>query len=144
MDRRTLIAAGTLAALSGVATGANARTSGGGGGGAPATVNINGLGLPVIAGGRLRNYVFVTLRLHLGASANAEAVRRKEAWFRDSLVKAAHRAPFTVANDWTRLDANALSASLVRSAAAIAGPGAVTRVEVVTQAPRRQTGVRTG
>jgi len=143
MHRRTLITAATAAAISGVATGAQARTSGGGGA-APATVNINGVGLPVISGGRVRNYVFVTLRLHLGPSANAETVRRKEAWFRDALVKAAHRTPFTVANDWTRLDANALSASLVRASGAIAGPGAITRVEVVTQVPRRQTGVRAG
>ena len=138
MRRRTLIAAGTVAALTGAASNASAQSHGGGGDTPPPSLNISGVGLPVITGGRLRNYVFVTLRLHLGAHATPETVRRKEAFFRDALVKAGHRTPFVLADDWTRLDANALSASLMRSAATIAGRGAVTRVEVVSQAPRRQ------
>ena len=137
MRRRTLIAAGTVAALTGAVSQASAQSHGGGDAPAP-SLNINGVGLPVITGGRLRNYVFVTLRLHLGAHATPEALRHKEAFFRDALVKAGHRTPFVLANDWTRLDANALSASLMRSAVAIAGRGTVTRVEVVSQAPRRQ------
>ena len=137
MRRRTLIAAGTAAALTGAASHASAQSHGGGDTPAP-SLNINGVGLPVITGGRLRNYVFVTLRLHLGAHATPETLRHKEAFFRDALVKAGHRTPFVVPNDWTRLDANALSASLMRSAVAIAGRGAVARVEVVSQAPRRQ------
>lgn len=136
MRRRTLIAAGT-AALTGAASQASAQSHGGGDAPVP-SLNINGVGLPVITGRRLRNYVFVTLRLHLGAHATPEALRHKEAFFRDALVKAGHRTPFVLANDWTRLDANALSASLMRSAVAIAGRGTVTRVEVVSQAPRRQ------
>lgn len=138
MRRRTLIAAGTAAALTGAASNAMAQSHGGGGATPSPSLNINGVGLPVITGGRLRNYVFVTLRLHLGAHATPETLRHKEAFFRDALVKAGHRTPFVLADDWTRLDANALSASLMRSAAAIAGRGAVTRVEVVSQAPRRQ------
>lgn len=138
MRRRTLIAAGTVAALTGAASTASAQSHGGGGDTPPPSLNISGVGLPVIAGGRLRNYVFVTLRLHLGGHATPETLRNKEAFFRDALVRAGHRTPFVLANDWTRLDANALSASLMRSAVAIAGRGSVTRVEVVTQAPRRQ------
>ena len=138
MNRRTLIAA---AALSAAATPALA---GGptGGAAAPAVLNIAGVGLPVIVGGRIRNYVFVSLRLHLGAGRTPEQMRSKEAFFRDALIRSAHRTPFVVADDWTRIDAAALSASLMRSAAALAGRGAVTRVEVTAQAPRRRTGVR--
>ena len=66
------------------------------------------------------------------------------AYLRDALVRAGHRTPFVVADDWTRIDIAALSASLMRSAASIAGRGAVTRVEVVSQAPRRRTGLRVG
>jgi len=113
---------------------------------APGGVNISmpGVGLPVIAGGRLRNYVFVTLRLYLGGQATPESMRPKEAFLRDALVRAGHRTPFTVADDWTVIDATAVSASLMRSAAAIAGRGSVVRVEVVSQAPRRRTGVQAG
>lgn len=111
---------------------------------AAAVVNLQGVGLPVISGGRIRNYVFVSIRLHLSASAAMETVRAKDAHFRDALVKAAHRTPFTLADDWSQLDTAALSRSLMASATRIAGQGKVARVEVLHQAPRRRTGIPTG
>lgn len=138
MRRRDLIAAS--AALSVVALPAQAGDAPSGG----QSLSMPGVGLPIITEGRLRNYVFVSLRLHLGGSATPETMRAKEAFLRDALVRAGHRTPFVVADDWTRIDAAALSASLMRSATTIAGRGSVTRVEVVSQAPRRRTGVRAG
>lgn len=140
MDRRTLITAGTVALSSGVASAALASSDAPA---APAALSIAGLGLPVIEGGRLRNYVFVALRLELGAGKTVEQMRPKEAFFRDALVKAAHRTPFTVPGDWTRLDERALSAALVSASVAISGRGSVRRVEVVSQSPRRRTGMPT-
>ena len=140
MRRRDLIAASLAVPALATATMAEAEDK-------PATgvsLGIAGVGLPVISGGRIRNYVFVSLRLHLGGSATPESMRPKEAYLRDALVRAGHRTPLVVENDWTRLDADALSASLMRSAASIAGRGAVTRVEIISQAPRRRTGVRAG
>jgi len=138
MRRRDLIAA--TAALSAVASTAVAEDAPTGG----QSLSMPGVGLPIVAGGRLRNYVFVSLRLHLGGSATPETMRAKEAYLRDALVRAGHRTPFVVTDDWTRIDPAALSASLMRSAATIAGRGSVTRVEIVSQAPRRRIGVRTG
>lgn len=106
-----------------------------------ASISMPGVGLPVIVGGRLRNYVFVSLRLHLGGSATPESMRSKEAFLRDALVRAGHRTPFIVPDDWTRINEAALSASLLRAAVPIAGRGSITRVEVVSQAPRRRIGV---
>ena len=140
MRRRDLIAAPAVLPAAAVVSGASANDGPAPGG----ALAISGVGLPVIEGGRLRNYVFVSLRLHLGGSATPETMRAKEAYLRDALVRAGHRTPFLVPGDWTRLDAAALSASLMRSASAIAGRGSVTRVEVVSQAPRRRTGVRAG
>ena len=105
-------------------------------------MSIAGLGLPVIDGGRLRNYVFVALRLELGAGKTMEQIKPKEAFFRDALVRAAHRTPFTVPGDWTRLDERALSAALVSASAAISGRGSIRRVEIVSQTPRRRTGMQ--
>ncbi|HYC75331.1 hypothetical protein [Brevundimonas sp.] len=140
MRRRDLIAATIALPVAAAAPGAKAddRPTPG------ASLGIAGVGLPIISGGRIRNYVFVSLRLHLGGSATPESMRPKEAWLRDALVRAGHRTPFVVENDWTRVDTAALSASLMRSAVPIAGRGAVTRVEVISQAPRRRTGVRAG
>jgi hypothetical protein len=106
------------------------------------SVSIAGVGLPVIAGGRLRNYVFVTLRLHLARGADAAAIRNKDAFFRDALVRAAHRTPFTVADDWTRLDARTMASALMQASTRIAGARQISRVEIVSQSPRRRTGVR--
>lgn len=136
MIRRSLLAA---LALTGFARPVHAA---GGEEEAPASVNISGVGLPVIAAGRVQNYVFVSLRLHLSRSADPQVVRAKEAWFRDALVRAAHATPFTVANDWTRLDAAAMQRSLIQAAGRIVGQGKVARVEIVAQSPRRRTGVR--
>lgn len=138
MDRRDLISAAVALPALAVATPGIA------GDPAPSSafLNIAGVGLPVISGGRIRNYVFVSLRLHLGGGATPETMRPKEAYFRDAIVRTAHRTPFTVAGDWTRLDGAAISASLARSAATIAGRGKVVRVEIVAQSPRRRTGVR--
>ncbi len=105
-------------------------------------LSIAGVGLPVIADGRIRNYVFVSLRLHLGRGQTIERMRAKEPYLRDALTRAAYRTPFTVADDWDVIDVSALSASLLRSAATLAGRGAVARVEVVNQTPRNRTRVQ--
>lgn len=136
MDRRSLIAAGTAALTSVVAQPVVASNSKPSSSSGPA-LSIAGLGLPVITDGRLRNYVFVSLRLELGRGKTIEQMRSKEAYFRDALVKAAHRTPFSVAGDWTRLDEARMSSALVFAANSISGPGSVTRVEIVMQTPRR-------
>lgn len=138
MRRRDLIAAGAGLAVS--ATPAVAAPSGDA---APtaATLNLVPVGLPVIEGGRLRNYVFVQLRLHLAAGRTAEMVRPHDPFIRDALVKAAHRVPFGVAGDWTRLSERAVVAATLAAARAVAGEGVVASVELVNQAPRRRTGM---
>ncbi len=141
MRRRDLIAATAVLPVAAAAAPASAS---GGGQSSGGVLNVSGVGLPIIARGRIQNYVFVSLRLHLGGSATPESMRLKEAYLRDALVRAGHRTPFVVPDDWTRIDVAALSASLMRSAATIADRGSVARVEVVSQAPRRRTGVRAG
>jgi len=138
MNRRALILAVAGAALSGRAFASpSAETPA-----QPASFNLTGVGLPIIAGGRVRNYIFVVLKLHLGQGHALDAVKAKEPYLRDALVRAGHRTPFVLADDWNQLDAQALSASLIRSADTLIGKGAIARVEVVSQAARRRTTVR--
>ena len=139
MNRRALILAVAGAALSGAAAAASpsAETPA-----QPASINLTGVGLPIIVGGRVRNYVFAELKLHLGEGQTLDAVRAKEPYLRDALVRAGHRTPFVLADDWNKLDAAALSASLIRSADALIAKGAITRVEIVSQAARRRMTVR--
>jgi len=138
MNRRALILAVAGAALSGSALASpSAETPA-----QPASFNLTGVGLPIIVGGRVRNYVFAELKLYLGEGQTLDAVRAKEPYLRDALVRAGHRTPFVLADDWNQLDAAALSASLIRSADSLIGKGAIARVEVVSQAARRRTTVR--
>lgn len=141
MRRRDIFALGTLA-MAAAATGAAA--------GEPAgetvapSLNIAGVGLPIITDGRIRNYVFVTVRLTLGDGHTPEQLRAKEPHYRDALVRAAHRTPFVLADDWTRVDDVAISAMLMRIAPGISGAGSIVAAEVALQTPRRRTALRQG
>lgn len=139
MQRRALIQAGAILTAAAVAGSARASEKAAP---AAATVNMTGVGLPIIVDGRVRNYVFIVLKLHLGPGHTVEAVRAKEAYLRDALIRAGHRTPFVLPDTWVALDTAALSASLIRSASTLVGRGAVARVEVVSQTPRRRTGMQ--
>ena len=54
-------------------------------------VELQPVGLPIVSGGRLVNYVFVYMRINLTSAANASRLREKEPFFRDAMVRAAHR-----------------------------------------------------
>jgi len=82
------------------------------------------------------NYVFVEARILLSASADAFALRDKEPFFRDALVREAYRTPFQAAGSLNRIDEARLKAVLARDAAAIAGPGKVIGVAVDNQTPQ--------
>ena len=139
MLRRQLFALGTLAIAASAAGSAAASDEAPNGN---PSLNIAGVGLPIIVDGRIRNYIFVTIRLTLGSGQTPEVMRAKEPYFRDALVKAAHVTPFVVPNDWTVIDTAAVSAMLMRAAASISGPGSIVRAEVALQTPRRRTGMR--
>jgi len=101
-------------------------------------VDLQPVGLPIVVRGQLVNYVFVYVRLNLAADADVAPLRDREPFFRDALVRMAHRAPFTVPNDYNRIDEGRLIAGLGREAAAIAGPGAIRSVVVTSQAPQHR------
>ena len=100
-------------------------------------VDLAQVGLPVVLDGRLVNYVFAQVRLNLRPGANPVQLRTKEPYFRDALVRAAHRAPCVVAGDPNKLDAGALQRTMLAEAAKIAGPGVVISVQLVSQQPKQ-------
>jgi hypothetical protein len=89
--------------------------------------------LPIVVGGQVINYIFVTAKVLLTWNADEFALRDKEPFFRDALVRAAYRTPFMVKGDFNRIDEGKLKAALYRDATAIAGPGNVRGVDVVSQ-----------
>lgn len=136
MRRRQFLAAVPVALA---ATAAHAAGEGEGGAKAEPYVNLSPIALPIAVDGRLINYIFVQLRLNLTASANGEAMRAKEPWFRDAIVRAGHRAPFTVATDYTKIDERRLVATLLSQAKAIAGAGNFTSAQLLSQTPKQRS-----
>lgn len=108
---------------------------------APATVQLGAVALPIVVQGRLVNYVFTTIKLHLAAGADGSAVRAKEPYFRDALVRAGHRNPFTLPADYTHVDVVRVRAQVMSDAVAIVGRGVVHDAEIVKQVPQRRTGL---
>ena len=97
--------------------------------------------LPVIVGGKVKNYVFVQVRLLPGPGADLIKLREIEPFYRDALVRAAHRAPFNGGRDWTVLDEARLKAVLLAEARRISGPRSFSAVQVMRQTPRRRSGM---
>ncbi len=99
-------------------------------------VDLSPVALPIVVNGRLVNYVFVSVRILLSGQANTPKLRAKEPFFRDALVRLAHRTPFTNAKDYQAVDVPRLQAALLREAVVIGG-GDVKGVEVVSQTPKK-------
>ncbi len=104
-------------------------------------VDLSAVALPVVARGRLVNYVFVSARVVLNTSANTPKVREKEPYFRDALVRAGHRTPFNSGVDYTSIDVAKVQASLFRDAVAIAGAKNIKAVTIISQTPKTRGGL---
>ncbi len=104
-------------------------------------VDLVPLTLPIIAGGQVKNYIFLRVRVNLTKSADAPRMRDKEPYLRDALLRAGYRTPFTRSDNYIKVDEAKLSASLAKDAAAILGPGKVASVQVMTQDAQRMTGI---
>ena len=104
-------------------------------------VDLAPVALPVVVDGKLINYVFVYVRINFTSSANSPRLREKEPYFRDALVRLGHRTPFTKAEDYTQIDTVRLRAAMLTAAVAIAGPGAISSIVVVSQTPKVRTGL---
>jgi hypothetical protein len=101
-------------------------------------VDLQPVAMPIVVDGRLVNYVFVYVRVNLKSGVDVTKVRDKEPFFRDALVRDAHRTPFVLSSDWQKIDEAKLVAAMTRDAMAITGPGVVSSVTVVSQTPQKR------
>ena len=125
--RRTAILAAALCALAAPAWAKDEEPK------APEGFPLEAVALPVVVDGQLINYVFVSIRLELTAAAEVAKVRAKEQYFRDDLVRAGHRTPFTRADDYTRMDETKIRAEILRAAPALVGSGMIKTVIITKQ-----------
>jgi hypothetical protein len=100
-------------------------------------VDLRPVGLPIVDGGHLVNYVFVNVRLNLAAGADTPRWRAKEPFFRDALVRLSNRTSFEAPGNPDAIDATRLSAALTHELAAITGPGVIRTVVISSQTPSK-------
>lgn len=101
-------------------------------------VDLQAVALPVVRQGKLINYVFVQARVTLTDKGDPMVLRPKAPYFRDALVKAAHRQSLIDAKDPTLVDEKVFTAVLTREAAKVAGPGQIAGAEVIVQSSQRR------
>lgn len=104
-------------------------------------VDLQAVAIPIVREGRLVNYVFVQARLTLTNKADPAVLRTKAPYFRDALVKVAHRRSLADPKDPTRIDEAAFRAVLVQEATRIAGPGLIASAKITFQNAQRRTGL---
>lgn len=131
MDRRAFLAAGALVAAASSARSEEAADT-------PANYDLTPVGLPVVIDDRVRNYVFVRLRLHLAEGHDPMSLRSKDPHLRDSLVRMAHRRSLAIPGEANRLSPGPIAGHVMATAIRVCGRGVVTRVEVLSQQPQRQ------
>src|SRR5690349_10869581 len=104
MHRRALFAAAPLALIAAAAHAPAKKEGGDEKSPVGQYVDLSPVALPIVVDGRLVNYVFAYVRINLTLRANSVKLREKEPFFRDALVRAAHRTPFTKAGDYSTVD----------------------------------------
>jgi len=105
------------------------------------TVLMSPVALPIVVDGRLVNYVFVTLRLGLLPTGDIPRLRAKEPYFRDALVRSAHRTPFVRNDNYAAIDDAKMKAALMQDCAAIVGPGMVISIQIIKELPQHVDGL---
>jgi hypothetical protein len=116
---------------------------GGGKDGVGQYVDLASVAVPIVAHGQLVNYVFISVRVVLTASANTSKMRTMEPYFRDALVRAAHRTPFTSPSDYITIDGPRLQATMMQETSSIAGRENIKAITILSQTPKRRLGLPT-
>ena len=102
------------------------------------TYKLGSMTIPIIANGRIVNYVFVAMTLKLSSGAQVEAFKDKEPELRDAIIRAAFKTPFTRPDTWKEVDGPRLISFVMNQCGVLYGKGKVVSVEIVKQIPRQQ------
>ena len=140
MIRRSLLLAFVVLTAAPALAAEPAKTGTGKDGPAGQYVDVSPVAIPILADGRLVNYVFVTFRVQLTAMADASKWRAKEPYFRDALARIGNRGSFADPKDYAAVDAPKLTAAFQREAVAIAGKD-VKGVAITAQVAKQRLGL---
>ncbi|WP_443747469.1 hypothetical protein [Asticcacaulis solisilvae] len=101
------------------------------------SVKLASVGIPVFHGMTVTNYLFLSIKINLTPKADETKLRDMEPYFRDALVRAAHKTSFAQPDHDDRLDIPRFQSVMVGEFTKIAGPGTIQSVEIVSQSPKK-------
>lgn len=101
------------------------------------TIPLAPVAVPITHDGRLINYVFISIKVVLSPKADIITLSGKEPYFRDVLVRAAHRQNLMAAGDPNRVNSALVKTIIMRESASFMDPRLIARVDVVRQDPRK-------
>jgi hypothetical protein len=101
------------------------------------SVKLASVGIPVFHGMTVTNYLFLSIKVNLTPKADQTKLRDMEPYFRDALVRAAHKTSFAQPDHDDRLDVPRFQSVMMTEFTKIAGPGTIQSVEIVSQSPKK-------
>jgi hypothetical protein len=107
-------------------------------------VSLAPVAAPIVLDGQLINYIFITVQLNAAPGVDVTKLRAREPYFRDALVRAAHRTPFVKPGDYTHIDEAALKRRLMAECVRIAGPGQIIDLKILSAQAQKLTGLPKG
>ena len=97
------------------------------------SVQLANIGIPVFTGHTVDNYLFVSIKIHLTASAPEAKFRDMEPYFRDAAVRSASKTSFADPKHPDKLDVPRFQAAMVTAFSQVTGPGMIKSIEIVSQ-----------
>ena len=137
LSRRFLLSLAAASVVSGPALARSEKKKEGEGQALDPTYKLGSMTIPIIANGRVVNYVFVALTLKLTSGADVEGFKAQEPTLRDAIMRAAYRTPFVRQDTWQEVDGPRLQAFVLGQCAVLFGKGKVAAVDIVKQVPRQ-------
>ena len=101
-------------------------------------IKISAVALPIFVDRRVTNYIFVSIKIHLTPKANIDAMRAKEPYFRDALMKSAYKTSYGQKDSDDKLDEKLFKTQINTLFTGIAGPGMIQSIEIVEQKAKTQ------
>ena len=100
-------------------------------------IHLAAVGIPVMSGNEVVNYLFLSIRINLTAKANEAKLRDMEPYFRDALVRVSHTVSFGQPDHNDLLDDARFKAQMMVEWSKITGPGMIKSIDVLSQSPKR-------
>jgi hypothetical protein len=138
LSRRLLLSLAAAATMAGPALASSEKKKEGEGQALDPTYKLGSMTIPIIANGRIVNYVFVALTLRLTSGTEVESFKTQEPLLRDAIMRAAYRTPFVKQDTWQEVDGPRLQAFVLGQCAVLFGKGKVAAVEISKQVPRKR------